>query len=81
LQKAGKYEMKKLYHLLKIALWCFVGIFIGSSIGQYFDYKKNSGLYAAQSVPWYLDIEIQGIFTVMIILALFIMMQIIKKKM
>lgn len=72
--------MKKLYNILKMVLWCFVGVFIGSSIYQYYDYKTHLGLYEMQSAPWYLSIQIRGIFTFIIVAAIFIVMCIIKKK-
>lgn len=72
--------MKKLYHILKIVLWCFVGVFIGSSIYQYYDYKAHTGLYEIQSAPWYLSIQIRGVVTFIIVAAIFIVMYIIKKK-
>ena len=73
--------MKKLHDILKILLWCFVGVFIGSSIYQYYDYKIHPGLYEMQSAPWYLSVEIRGIFTVIIAAVILIIMRIIKKKM
>lgn len=72
--------MKKLYHILKMVLWSFIGIFIESAIYQYCDYKAHPGLYAMQSAPWYLSIQIRGIFTVMIVTAILIVMRIIKNK-
>ena len=72
--------MKRLYYILKLSLWCFVGVFIGSSLYQYYDYKKYPDLYAVQSAPWYLSIEIRGIFTAIIVMAILIVMWIVKKK-
>lgn len=72
--------MKKLYSILKIMLWCFVGVFVGSSIYQYYDYKTHSGLYEIQSAPWYLSVLIRGAFTAIIVAVIFIAMRIIKKK-
>ena len=36
--------MKKLYDLLGIAAWSFVGVFLGSSIYTFYDYKTRPGL-------------------------------------
>lgn len=72
--------MKKLYHILKMVLWSFIGVFIGSSIFQYYDYKTHPDLYQWQSAPWYLIIEIRGIFTAVIVAAILIAMWIIRKK-
>lgn len=73
--------MKKLYNILKIVSWCLVGVFIGSSIYQYYDYKVHPGLYEMQAAPWYLSIQIRAIFTVIIVTMIIIVMSIIKKKM
>ena len=43
--------MKKLYGFLRILLWCFIGVFLGSSLYQYLDYKAHPGLYEMQSAP------------------------------
>lgn len=72
--------MRKLYNILKMVSWCFVGVFIGSSIYQYYDYKTHPDLYEWQSAPWYLSIEIRGVFTAIIIAVLLIIIHIIKKK-
>lgn len=72
--------MKKLYQILNILLWSFVGVFIGSSVYKYYDYKTHSDLYLVQSAPWYLSIQIQGIFTAIVVVIILIIMWFIKKK-
>ena len=72
--------MNKLYNLLKIIMWCFVGVFIGSTIYKCYDYKTYPDLHAAQSAPWYLGIEIQGVFTAIIVILILIAMWAIRKK-
>lgn len=72
--------MEKLHKLLKIAIWCVIGVFIGTSIYQYYDYYTHPGLYALTSAPWYLGIQIAGIFTVIIVSILLLVIWFIKKK-
>lgn len=72
--------MKKLYSILKILLWSVIGSFVGSSVYQYYQYKTYSELYTYNSAPWYLIIEIRGIFTAIVVLTIFIIMCIIRKK-
>ena len=36
--------MKKLYHILRIVLWSTVGVFIGTSIYTWHDYRTRPGL-------------------------------------
>jgi hypothetical protein len=60
---------------------CFIGTFIVISLYKWYDYKKYPDLYAVQSAPWYLSIEINAIFTLMIVIAILIIMWVVKKKM
>ena len=73
--------MKKTYNNLNILLWVFIGVFIGSSIYKYYDYKTHIDLYAMTSAPWYLSIQINAIFTFIIEAVILLSMWIIKKKM
>ena len=41
--------MKKLYQILRTAILCVVGVFAGTSIHQYIDYRQRPGLYALTS--------------------------------
>ena len=41
--------MKKLYQILRSAILCVVGVFVGTSIHQYIDYRQRPGLYALTS--------------------------------
>lgn len=72
--------MKKLYNILWITVWSFIGVFIGYSGYGYYDYKKHPDLYAMRSAPWYLEIEILGIFIAIVVTVLLIIMWVIKKK-
>ena len=54
--------------------------FIGTSIYQCYDYYTHPGLYALTSAPWYLDIQIAGIFTAIIVAILISVIWFIKKK-
>lgn len=71
--------MKKCYQILKMSIWCLIGVFIGSSMFQYYDYKTHPGYYEWQSAPWYLIIEIRGIFTVILVVILLLVMLMIRK--
>lgn len=72
--------MKKLYNILKIMLWCFIGVFFGSSFFTWYDYKTHPEIYAAQSAPWYLGIKINAIFTLIVVIVILTVMWIIRKK-
>ena len=73
--------MKKLYHILRIAILFVVGVFAGTSIHQYIDYRQRPGMYALTSAPWYTSIQIDAIFTAAVVLLLLLAMQIVKRKM
>ena len=72
--------MKTLYKALKIALWAYIGAFIGSSLFRWWDYTARPGFYEVQSAPWYLSIQINAVFTAIIVFLLLIAMYFIKKK-
>ena len=72
--------MKKLYSVLTIALWSFVGVFVGASLYWCWDYYRRPGLYALTSAPWYLSIQINGILTAAVVLLLLLAMQIVTRK-
>ena len=73
--------MKKLYQILMTAILCVVGVFAGTSIHQYIDYRQRSDLYALTSAPWYTSIQIGAVFTVVVVLILLLAMRIVKRKM
>jgi uncharacterized membrane protein len=62
-------------------LFGFVGAFIGTCLYKWYDYKKYPDLYAMQSAPWYLSIEINAIFTLVFVVVILIIMLVVKKKM
>lgn len=72
--------MKKLYSILKIVLWSFIGVFIGSSLFKWCDYKVHPDLYAMQSAPWYLSIEVSAVFTIIVMVIILTVMWIIREK-
>ncbi len=73
--------MKKLYDMLRSFQWGLIGVFIGKSIYQFFDYKAHPAFYAVQSAPWYLGIEIHAIFTIIVVAAILIIRWFIKRQM
>lgn len=73
-------RLKKWNVNLNVIIGSFIGIFIGSSIYIYFDYKKHSDLYEMQSEPWYTGIQIYGLGAVIVISIAIILKLLIKKK-
>ncbi|MEE0204216.1 MAG: hypothetical protein UEE32_02620 [Oscillospiraceae bacterium] len=73
--------MEKVYRILKTAIWCFVGVFIGNSCYEFKAYKTYPELYAMQSAPWYYGILMHAVLTAVIIAGILIVMALLKKRM
>ena len=71
---------KRINELINIIIGVSIGVFIGYGLYSFWDFKSHPELYAMQSAPWYLSIEIRGMFTVVIVIVIFIVMRIIKEK-
>ena len=72
--------MKQLYQTLKIFLGCSIGVFQGSCIYQYYHFRTHPALYAMQSAPWYVRLEVQGLYTVVLAVILLSAMRCIRQK-
>ena len=68
-----------MYAILKIFLGCSIGVFLGNCIYRYLDFKARPGLYAMQSAPWYVDLEIQRIVTAVLAAVLLAVMWLVRK--
>ena len=73
--------MEKVYRILKTALWCIVGVFIGRSLYTCYEYKTYPELYAMQSAPWYYGILMNGVLIVVVVAGILIVMALLKKRM
>ena len=58
---------KKIHQILNIIMGSFAGVFIGSVLYKYWHFQKYPNLYVMQSAPWYTDILIQGLFTLVLL--------------
>ncbi len=72
--------MKKLFGTLKTAIWCLVGVFLGSSVYTVLDYKAHPGLYQTYSAPWYMGILLSAGVTAALVLVLLVILAVLKKK-
>lgn len=45
--------MKNLNHFLNIIMGSFFGVFIGSAISNYKEYRQMPEIYEMRSAPWY----------------------------
>ncbi len=73
--------MKKLYGILKAALGGGLGVFLGMTTYTCWDYRAHPGLYALQSAPWYLSIQIHAVLTIVVCGMLALGIWILRKKM
>lgn len=71
--------MKQLYRVLKILLWCVIGVFLGTSIYRCWDFHARPSLYALTSAPWYTDILLSGTCTAALVIILLILMYCIRR--
>lgn len=71
--------MKQLYRVLKILLWCVIGVFLGTSIYRCWDFHAHPSLYALTSTPWYTDILLSGACTAVLVVILLILMYCIRR--
>ncbi len=72
--------MKKLCTLLRIAIFCQLGVFLGSSLYTALDYRAHPGLYAMQSAPWYTGILLSAGVTAALVLVLLVLLAVLKQK-
>ncbi len=56
--------MKKVNTILNIIMGSSIGVFVGMSIYQCYDYYVHPGLYELTSAPWYTSILLHGVVTV-----------------
>lgn len=73
--------MRTLYQILRIVLWSSIGVFMGTSVFTWYDYKSRPGLYAMQSAPWYLRIQVNGVYTAITVGVILLLMWMLRKKM
>ena len=73
--------MKKLYGILKTAVWCFIGVFVGVTAYTCWDHHAHPGLYVLQSAPWYTSIQIHAVFTAVVVGVLLVGMWVLKRRM
>ena len=72
--------LKRLYDILSVALWCAVGVFIGTSLYVVFDYIAHPDLYAMASAPWYSAIIVNALLLAPVIALLLIARFFIKRR-
>ena len=70
--------MQKLYNTLKIALWSFIGVFLGAALFRYGDWHAHPGLYV--SAPWYEGLLPLGALTAGVVLLLLLAMYLVKRR-
>lgn len=71
---------EKLYCILKIVIWCVIGIYIASSIYQCIHYICHPQLYSAWSAPWYTGIIVRGIGAAAIAGTFTLLLKLLKRK-
>lgn len=72
--------MKRLCGILKTAIWCLLGVLLGSTIYTLWDYKAHPGLYEMQSAPWYTGLLLSAGVTAVLVLVLAVILAVLKKR-
>ena len=71
---------EKIRKLLVIIMGTSFGVFIGSSLWRWADYRRYPELYMVNSALWYTSVLVSGVFTAGIILVLGIIWWILGRK-
>ena len=72
--------MEKLYRFLKNFLWANVGIFCGRTVGRVWEYCAHPDLFAMQSAPWYLSIQVSAVSATLITIVLLLAMYFVGRR-
>lgn len=70
-------HINRIFNILIICVLC---VYVGYGIYLFWDYKANPVYYFTQSAPWYTGIQVYGVLTAIVLLALFIIKVFIRKK-
>lgn len=69
--------------ICSILMPCTVGVFIGSAVERWMDYRNHPGLYEMNSAPWYTQILANAVLTALLLLleaALYLLFRRVAKK-
>lgn len=69
---------KRIHHILNLMIGAFLGVFIGSGIYSFWDFRMHPELYRMQSAPWYTGILLRGAVTVAVIVVCLILKAILR---
>ena len=72
--------LKWINHVFHILVVCVISIYAGYGVYLFWDYKTHPQYYFAQSAPWYTGIQVYGVLIAVILLVLFLIKVIIRKK-
>lgn len=74
------FMLEKLNYILYIVIGSLIGVFIGQSLYDFWDYRARPGLYAMQSAPWYTGIFVRGIFTIAVLIVAVIIKLVVRSR-
>lgn len=72
--------MKKARNFCKLFMWGAIGAFVGDTLKTYIFYKRNPGVLELHSAPWYAELRIPLIGTIIVTAILIVIMIILKRK-
>lgn len=71
---------KRINNILNIAMIGSIMIFVLYTIYKYYNYKTNPSFYMVQSAPWYINVELYGFCLLIVLIILWVIKFIIRKK-
>lgn len=71
--------MKKAGNFCKLLMWAVIGGFIGKALQTYAFYKKYPGILELMSAPWYTELIIPLLITVVLVEILIVVRVILKR--
>lgn len=72
---------KRIFDALNILMVVYAATFLGYGLYRFFHHSVHPELYIAQSAPWYTDILILGLITLIVVAIAAIIQLILRKKM
>ncbi len=70
---------QKIAWILRILMGCSIGVFIGTALYRYLDYRTHPMIYASWSAPWHTTLILPGLLTAVVLITSAAALLILKK--
>jgi len=72
--------LKKINHIMNIIIGVTIGVFIGSSLYDWWHFNTYPEMYAFYSAPWYTGVLVHGFLALIVLLVTFTIKLLISKQ-